>query len=82
MLTTLPPLYSLLYQVRVFVDQPEASNPNPNPSPSPSPNPNPNPSPNPSPHPNPNQVRVFVDQPEAFIVEASDRLKVGKWEVS
>ena len=28
------------------------------------------------------EVRVFVDQPEAFIVEASDRLKVGKWEVS
>ena len=23
------------------------------------------------------EVRVFVDQPEAFIVEASDRLKVG-----
>ena len=23
----------------------------------------------------------FVDQPEAFIVEASDGLKVGKWEV-
>jgi hypothetical protein len=27
------------------------------------------------------EVRLFVDQPEAFIVEASDGLKVGKWEV-
>ena len=69
-------------------------NPNPNPNPSPSPNPNPNQvflrdcvgctfsvaakqlrlrnvlrS----------EVRVFVDQPEAFIVEASDRLKVGNY---
>ena len=30
----------------------------------------------------PPQLRVFVDEPEAFIVEASDGLRVGKWEAS